>query len=327
MSINFYDILNVSTNSTLSDIKKSYRNLLKKYHPDQYSGDSEMFELIVSAYNVLSNDKKRKEYDDALKIIEESEYTHQSLKNKSTKYYKAQQTLDSLHETNENVKNKAEKNFKNAFDMLDIKHKYNRKNEQPINESEILNRYNDIKISRKQDDIEDIIEPIPTFVNNDNTFNQNNFNKKWTNTYGTMELIEHKDVPQTWDSICSSINYGSIDNYEDIYDEKEIDGTTEYASINYNGYTSIDSSNMVNNDDHNKLESNYKDIIEQRLKDRDEQTKKLSNMQIVDYNTDPSCGGYSICNKINDNNTLYSLMFDQDDLKKKYDNWMEKNKK
>ena len=63
---NYYKILGVSENASQDVIKKAYRSLAKKYHPDKHKGDSNAeskFKEISEAYAVLSNPKKRKEYD------------------------------------------------------------------------------------------------------------------------------------------------------------------------------------------------------------------------------------------------------------------------
>jgi len=62
----FYKILNVATDASADDIKKSYLDLAKKYHPDTAPGDTELadkFKDISEAYRTLSNVKKRQQYD------------------------------------------------------------------------------------------------------------------------------------------------------------------------------------------------------------------------------------------------------------------------
>ncbi|HEY7146046.1 MAG TPA: molecular chaperone DnaJ [Streptosporangiaceae bacterium] len=68
----YYKALGVSKGATADEIKKSYRKLARKYHPDANKGDAkseERFKEISEAYNVLSDDKRRKEYDEARSLF------------------------------------------------------------------------------------------------------------------------------------------------------------------------------------------------------------------------------------------------------------------
>ena len=61
-----YKTLSIKPNATLKEIKKQYRVLAKKYHPDANQGSKEseeLFKIISAAYNVLTNKKKRLAYD------------------------------------------------------------------------------------------------------------------------------------------------------------------------------------------------------------------------------------------------------------------------
>lgn len=62
MPYEYYDILNVKRDANMQDIKKAYRNLARELHPDK-GGDEKRFQDLSNAYNVLSDVKKRREYD------------------------------------------------------------------------------------------------------------------------------------------------------------------------------------------------------------------------------------------------------------------------
>ena len=62
----YYKILGISKSASAKEIKKAYRKLAMKFHPDQNKGDKEAeakFKDISEAYAVLSDPKKRKQYD------------------------------------------------------------------------------------------------------------------------------------------------------------------------------------------------------------------------------------------------------------------------
>jgi len=60
---NYYDILGIKKESTDEEIKKAFRKLAHKYHPDKQEGDEKKFKEVSEAYSVLSDKKKRAEYD------------------------------------------------------------------------------------------------------------------------------------------------------------------------------------------------------------------------------------------------------------------------
>ena len=68
---NLYEILGVSSSASIDDIKKAYKKLAIKYHPDRQGGKSdkekqeaeEKFKEIGAAYAILSDEQKRAKYD------------------------------------------------------------------------------------------------------------------------------------------------------------------------------------------------------------------------------------------------------------------------
>ena len=67
---NLYSVLGVTQNATEAEIKKAFRALSKKYHPDVNPGDreaEEKFRKVSEAYSFLQDPQKRKEYDKKLK--------------------------------------------------------------------------------------------------------------------------------------------------------------------------------------------------------------------------------------------------------------------
>jgi molecular chaperone DnaJ len=62
MAKNYYEVLGVDKGAKKEDIKKAFYKLAAKYHPDK-GGDEAKFKEVNEAYQVLSDDKKRKEYD------------------------------------------------------------------------------------------------------------------------------------------------------------------------------------------------------------------------------------------------------------------------
>ncbi len=74
MITDYYSVLGVDRNADLESIKKSFRKKIAIYHPENNKSKDarEKFDIIIEAFNVLSDSKKRAEYDEMLAKRSES---------------------------------------------------------------------------------------------------------------------------------------------------------------------------------------------------------------------------------------------------------------
>lgn len=68
--MDYYKILGINKGASEEDIKKSFRKLAHKYHPDKAGGDEKKFKEIVEAYAILSDKNKREQYDKYGRVFE-----------------------------------------------------------------------------------------------------------------------------------------------------------------------------------------------------------------------------------------------------------------
>ena len=78
-TVNLYDVLDLEHDCTRKEIIHSYRKLVKQFHPDKPEGDTELFELINHAFEILSDKAKRSDYDELYKMSQQSGKKHNVL--------------------------------------------------------------------------------------------------------------------------------------------------------------------------------------------------------------------------------------------------------
>lgn len=136
----YYEILQVERCVSIEELKKAYRNLAKKYHPDKYANVSfekqnevkEIFAQINEAYQILSNEKSRKEYDlTLLKNKKESSSQKSKSTSKNRDFFNKNDLNDmfssffspksSKNDSDGNLKKEMDDKFKSFFGIKGMK--------------------------------------------------------------------------------------------------------------------------------------------------------------------------------------------------------------
>lgn len=77
---NYYEILGIQPDATVSEIRRAYRKKVKELHPDKSSKkNTEEFQIVVKAYRILSSERTRKSFD-------ENSFSHRYTKRKSEEF-------------------------------------------------------------------------------------------------------------------------------------------------------------------------------------------------------------------------------------------------
>ena len=319
-TVNLYDILNVSQDCSKKDIKNAYRKLAKKFYPDLPTGDAEMFELVTHAYNVLSNEKRRKEYDDLYKISSEAISDHVSLKSRSKNFMKAQET-DVVKKT----KKEHQIDFVHADEEFNRKHGFNPSDQHAFSTNELKRRYLDLQSSR---DI-DFNEVMPENLFEGRKFNNEIFNAMFDKMQPTMDLIPHDGTPLPWNGVSGDgTNFSTLNSYDNLYAEDDIAGNDIYGSIKT---TKIKPKLVLTTEDLDDIGKavytkghakdrgdDYQKTLEQRIAERSQFTKQLKDRDFKDFDPDPKCGGYGIFDGIGLSAPTIDWDDGVDDIKAKY---------
>lgn len=121
-----YDILEVSRKASKEVIDKAYKTLAKKYHPDLQTSENreyaeEMMKKINDAYDILSNEEKRNEYD--RKLEEQEEQEEQAIHYENMNYSNQNQNNIYRQQTVENESKSDEFDWRSQFANLSPKEK------------------------------------------------------------------------------------------------------------------------------------------------------------------------------------------------------------
>lgn len=138
MMVNYYGILEINRDASSDEIKKSFRNLAKKYHPDRNSENQEWAEkkikLIIKAYKTLIDSKLRENYDSQLPDLSERNFDHKKpeVENKTTNIFQqvkiilnnlandnGKKAIEDFENLNKTISNFALNKFLSGRDYLD----------------------------------------------------------------------------------------------------------------------------------------------------------------------------------------------------------------
>lgn len=248
--IDLYEILELNIECTSDEIKSSYIRLAKKHHPDQ-GGNSDLFQEVTRAYEILYNEAGRKEYD--LYYLK-----------KSTDEYKVDDAIkfknEFLNFINTNKKIISEEKLDELYnDVFKDKIEYK---EVKLESEDLKKRINDINLERKNIDIDTLDDRLYNLVNENKDEYQINelfeFIKNKNNIEDNKIILS--DL-QTVDTITNNLTYSSLIDNEYISSKLYTDISYEDDIIIKDGIDSFDI-NEFNNWKKNKKNDNKLSIKE-----------------------------------------------------------------
>lgn len=144
----YYKILNISMNATDAEIKKAFRTLAKKYHPDRNPDDKEAlrkFQEVNEAYEILSKEDSRKKYDNDRANFKGN---NKDENNKSSKNSKAKNDNKKYQDKGDSMEN-LNKYFESFFgfnaNSNDINKDKLKKEKNPLDTSKMFESFFNIK--------------------------------------------------------------------------------------------------------------------------------------------------------------------------------------
>ncbi len=241
LKYNLYELLNVPVNASTKSIKKSFRLIVRKFHPDKITKlEKEIYYNITFAHNILSNEETREKYDLWLLKSNNSHNTLKSNFKNQRDTYKAKLPKN---------KREAQVNFLKESNNLSKRHGFinedNRSLEERI-EIENKKRANSVKISKEE------------YIDKDD-FNSK-FELRKDNGEYSDKIIKYNEkiVPFNPRNKNNSLKFVELDDFNKLYLEDSIQTDT---------YTSMDKAF--------KLYSTNCKIENREIKDYNDQTEDL----------------------------------------------------
>lgn len=303
--IDLYNILNIDSTASNTDIKLSYLQLVKINHPD-HGGNPDLFLEITKAYEILSKKELRKEYDIYYLKKNYEEFKEENIFQLKTDFKNFvinntkilnEETITKLHD----------EIFKDKYDI----------EESTIDENEILKRIDELNIERQNSNNEILDDKLYNLINTNNnitlndifeyhSINSNLNNKIITKEIGTLDLLPNNlttyssfiDDIEQWDSNLytdidhniksHSISELELENINNWKSSKKVDRKlTTFEIENFVENRKKDEDDIVNNISQNLQKSNKKNELKKFIKndilDNFENTKQVNNVKKRDY--------------------------------------------
>jgi curved DNA-binding protein CbpA len=204
LEFNLYELLNLPVTCTTEQVRKTFRRLIKKFHPDKITAlEEKLYYNITLAHNILTNDEHRKKYD---------EWLLQSHKSHSTLKDNFRQELETVKEYFPKTKEEAGATFAKQFEELGKRH-----GNINIDSRSLNNIYKD-----KEKERNNISIPQENFVNMDE-FNKRFSERKINGTYSNQLIKRTMDIqPFTF----GSSRFAELKDFHSVYSR---DSTIDYS--------------------------------------------------------------------------------------------------
>lgn len=140
--MDYYQILEISANASEAELKKAFRKLAKKYHPDVYKGvNKDHIKKVLEAYNVLKNPAKRSDYDKhsrikAMKNNKEYQDFERKMREEGKEFsHEMYEEMKKQASKEKTIREQVDPEFEEAFRKLNLNRLYAEFTARPIRSS------------------------------------------------------------------------------------------------------------------------------------------------------------------------------------------------
>jgi len=266
----YYKILSIDRDTNINDIKKKYRKLLAKYHPDKYKNLSEkerhtkekQFQLVQMAGKVLTDEDSKKMYDLEQKTIKSKSFVNQ--KSSFEDFMKLQESGIS-----EEGKKRAQLDFESEMNKMNKMRGFDpSKMDEKLDKNTLSKEMDNIRAQRDSDLIE--IEQKNLFEGR--TFNPSEFNKLFEKNKKKQEKAEKKkkekgEIVRFGDEF-TAFNDNGIENFISVdADYSELFGSDNFRENTM--FSNIKKEDNFDVSDLSDIDSDYDDSYENHNANRD----------------------------------------------------------